>query len=150
MKWEEIDFDAKTWTLPAERGKSGRKHVFPLAPLALRILVSLPRISDYVFPGRKDGTAMATHAHLAKTIKKVTELDDFRMHDARRTFRTALDKLGIPPHIKNECMNHARQGVGDTVYSQHDYLPEQREAFEAWAEHIDKLVHGEGVVGLRG
>ena len=37
---------------------------------------------------------------------------------------------------------YERQGVGDIHYSHYDYLDEQREAFEAWAKHVEKLVGG--------
>ena len=51
-----------------------------------------------------------------------------------------IDRLHILPHIKDECLNHARRGVGDRHYSQYDYLAEQRSAFEAWANFIASLV----------
>jgi integrase len=52
MRWQELDFDAKTWTLPKERCKNDIEHVVPLSSLAIEILESLPRISSkagYVF-----------------------------------------------------------------------------------------------------
>jgi len=35
--WREIDFDAKTWTIPAERMKKRREHVIPLTRQALSL-----------------------------------------------------------------------------------------------------------------
>src|SRR5262245_59538806 len=36
--WEEIDFEAKIWTVPAPRTKAGREHRVPLSGRAMAIL----------------------------------------------------------------------------------------------------------------
>lgn len=35
MEWSEIDLEAKSWKLPAERAKNDGAHVVPLSPLAI-------------------------------------------------------------------------------------------------------------------
>jgi integrase len=44
--WEEVDFDEKTWTIPAARMKANREHRVPLSERALKILAELPRKHD--------------------------------------------------------------------------------------------------------
>lgn len=151
MRWDELDLEEGVWSLPAERHKGKRGHKFPLPALAVRILKGIPRVKDspYVFPGRLSGP-MAASSKVQKRIQNTSGVSDFTTKVARHTFRTGLDKLRIPPHVKLECLGHARQGVGDIHYSHYDYLDEQREAFEAWAGHVEKLVHPKGVVGLHG
>ena len=53
--WTEIDADAKTWTIPAERMKAGKEHRVPLSDAALALLKALPTMAgtDVVFPGTK-------------------------------------------------------------------------------------------------
>ena len=57
-KWSEIDTAARTWTVPWQRLKTGKRtktdHVVPLSDRMLAIIseMSKTRISDYVFPGR--------------------------------------------------------------------------------------------------
>lgn len=63
-RWEEIDFTAAEWRLPAERTKSARAHVVPLPPQALTVLERIrqrheqragpdqPLPSPFVFPSR--------------------------------------------------------------------------------------------------
>jgi integrase len=51
MTWDEIDFDAKAWTVPAERMKAKKPHRVPLSEAALSILTAPPRSGPYVFPG---------------------------------------------------------------------------------------------------
>jgi integrase len=52
MSWNEIDFEARTWTLPRERSKNDRAHVVPLSEQAIAIFKDIPRIASkagYVF-----------------------------------------------------------------------------------------------------
>lgn len=57
--WNEIDRDAKLWTIPAQRTKTKNKtHRVPLSEPALAVLKALPRLEDspYVFPAIRGGT----------------------------------------------------------------------------------------------
>ena len=58
-KWDELDLDAKIWTVPAERMKGGREHRVPLSMPALELLRGLPREDDagFVFAGAKNNGA---------------------------------------------------------------------------------------------
>src|SRR5262249_17312339 len=49
-KWDEIDIDAKMWTVPAERMKAHKEHRAPLSDRALKLLAALPRTDKRVFP----------------------------------------------------------------------------------------------------
>lgn len=46
MKWDWVDLDAATLTLPAEVMKNGRAHLVPLPPAAVAILKDMPRFGD--------------------------------------------------------------------------------------------------------
>src|SRR5450432_571970 len=54
LRWSEIDFDKKIWTVPANRMKAGREHRVPLSPRAVAILRRLERVKagEFVFPGQ--------------------------------------------------------------------------------------------------
>jgi integrase len=54
-KWDEIDFDERLWTVPAERMKAGKEHRVPLSDAALAVLEEMQKIrsADFVFPGGK-------------------------------------------------------------------------------------------------
>jgi len=50
LKWSEIDFEARTITLPRERIKNGKEHVVPLAGAEIEILAGIERRDrDHVF-----------------------------------------------------------------------------------------------------
>ena len=66
-QWSEIDFEARLWTVPAERIKGGREHRVPLSDRAVAILQSLPRElgNPRVFISARQGKPLAEVAMLA-------------------------------------------------------------------------------------
>jgi hypothetical protein len=55
--------------------------------------------------------------------------------------RTNLGKLGIPPHIAELAINHAKGGI-QAIYDKHRYEREIGTALATWAEHLLALVEG--------
>ena len=42
---DEIDLEAKTWTIPASRMKAGAEHRVPLSDTAVALLQAIPRLA---------------------------------------------------------------------------------------------------------
>jgi len=58
--WDELDLEAKAWTIPGARMKAGVDHRVPLSDRCVDILKRAKAISDdsrFVFPGRTDKKA---------------------------------------------------------------------------------------------
>ena len=70
--WDEIDLEAKTWTIPASRMKADQEHRVPLSDAAISVLKTVREIrqSDYVFAGFKPGRPIGGDA-LRELIKKL-------------------------------------------------------------------------------
>lgn len=72
------------------------------------------------------------------------ELTPWRLHDARRTLATALQRLGVRFEVTEAVLNHvsgaSRSGVA-AVYQRHGWGPEKRAALDAWAAHCDRLLN---------
>ena len=54
--WTEVDLDAKVWSIPGARMKTGREHRVPLSARAVEIFKKAKAFSndsDYVFPGAR-------------------------------------------------------------------------------------------------
>jgi hypothetical protein len=106
----------------------------------VELLRSLPKISSnpFVFAGRGSRTGepcpMTIGSKLQERIQQASGVSDFTFP----MMRDVLGRLHIAPHVKDECLNHARRGVGDGHYSQYDYLAEQRSAFDAWANFMGR------------
>jgi integrase len=150
LKFSEIDFDSGVMTLPGERTKNGRVLQLPLPAMALDILHAAPRRTHRGLPAEHvfghngrgfKGWSIATqklHARIAASGVSVT---GWILHDLRRTMRTNLGALGVPPHIAELCINHVRKGM-IAVYDRYNYQPEIGEALERWAKDLAAIVKG--------
>lgn len=155
-RWNEFDLDAAVWHLPGERTKTGAGIAIPLPAVAVEWLATLHRLacgSDYVLPARKAQTRMLPHIHegtINTAMGKIRHgLEAFTVHDLRRTARTHLGALGIPPHIAERCLNHAVKGV-EGRYDKYDYFDERKAALDKWAVLLVQLERGGAeVVALR-
>jgi integrase len=145
-RWREVDFRARSWTIPPENSKTGRGHVVPLSDWAVeefRLLKKAAKRSPWVLPA-SDPTlsldAKLLTRGLAKCQKRFGKLaiEPFTLHDLRRTCRTGLAKLRVEPHIAERVLNHAQERIPGT-YDVHDYLDEKRAALDQWAERLHTL-----------
>ncbi len=151
---EEFDLEAATWNMPAARSKTGKAIAIPLPAMAVSLLRELERLacgSAYLFPARKAQDRMLPHIcenTLNVALAKVPHgLEPFTIHDLRRTMRTQLGALRVPPHIAERCLNHAVRGV-EGVYDRYDYFEERKQALEAWAAVLAGLEDGSKVVPI--
>jgi integrase len=147
--WFEIDeFHVGRWIIPPGRMKSDEPHVVPLPTAAVDILRTLlerrplPRGGNYVIGGAIPIHYSRAKAQLDARVMALNggkALPRWTLHDLRRTFRTGLSRLQIAPHIAELCIAHSQPGL-HKVYDQHKFDVEKRQAFEAWASHVLRIV----------
>jgi integrase len=131
--WNEIDFNAEVWTVPAERMKAGRPHRVPLAPRAIEILRQLHdlRISSFVFPGRKHGGHLSsgTMPALMKQLRP-----DVTVHGCRSSFRQwCAEQTNFPREIAEAALAHINPDEVEAAYQRSDLLERRARLMEAWA-----------------
>ena len=153
MRWDELDFQKKVWTLSGERVKNGERHEVPLSEAAVEILTALPRIKStrgYVFTTGRD--AAVSGYSRAKTRLDATVAaalpegskppEHWTFHDLRRTMASGMARLGIALPVIEKILNHTsgtfRGIVG--VYQRHSYADEKRAALDRWAAHVGAVV----------
>jgi integrase len=154
-KWSEFDLDGATdlgpvWQLPAKRTKTSAALSIPLAPSVVEWLKALREVacgSEFVLPKRRrDRRQRALHVGidtLNAALAGVDHgLDEFTIHDLRRTMRTHLSSLGIRSEVAERCLNHKLPGL-QGVYNTHDYFAERKAALETWAALLLEIERGE-------
>jgi integrase len=161
MRWDELDLDARVWTLPAPRVKNDERHEVPLSDAAIAIINTLPRIKTtkgFVFATRSDAAVSgfsrakdrlddAVKASLTKGAKPP---EHWTFHDLRRTMASGMARLGIQLPVIEKVLNHTsgsfRGIVG--VYQRHSSAEEKRTALDAWASHVESVVSGKQRVNV--
>jgi integrase len=119
MRWSELNLATGSWTIPATRAKNATKHVVPLSPVAFSIIASLPRYenSEYVFT-TTGSTPISSFGRLKNRLDQALGVEDWRMHDIRRSVATNMAMLGIQPLIIEAVLNH-KSGIVSGVAAIH-------------------------------
>jgi integrase len=143
MRWDEIDFAGGWWTIPASRSKNGLAHRIPLVGGALETLRTLeaqpPQEREYVFNGGRLGQPVANPQKWLQRIREGTSIEDFRLHDIRRSVASNLTALGVPRLTVSKLLNHVETSI-TAVYDRHSYDAEKRVALVRWERRLREIV----------
>jgi integrase len=143
LRWDEINLDTGMLVIHAGRVKNRNALRLPLPVAALDILRTMsPRGGPCVFGHPAHGFTgwSAAKTKLDARLADVA-LPDWRIHDLRRSMRTGLGRLGIPPHIAELAINHTKKGIVKD-YDHYSYEAEIGNALGKWAEHVMAVVEG--------
>ncbi len=157
-RWQHVDFEAQTWTIPAEHAKNEKVHVVYLSELALRQFEGLRGLSAgdaWIFPARGGETHVCTKSitrqvrdrqrpeAMTNRTKSTGVLllsgGEWTPHDLRRTGATLMGTLGIRPDVIERCLNHVEQNKMARVYQRQKLEAEQAEAWRVLGERLDLL-----------
>ncbi|ENT9569115.1 tyrosine-type recombinase/integrase [Salmonella enterica] len=134
----EFNMDDLIWTTPEDHSKMGnviRRPVFDqVKPYVERLLNAG---NDVLFPGQelhKEIDRSSANLYMKKLRGKI-DIPEWRTHDFRRSLVTNLSGEGIMPHVTEKMLGHELGGVM-AVYNKHDWLAEQKEAYELYADKI--------------
>lgn len=144
--WEEIDFRAKVWTIPAERMKGGRVHKVPLCASAVKLLKSIPRDSDYIFHNTKGGRI--SDVSVSKVPKQLGY--DVTAHGFRATFRTwAQEHTSYPEEVPELALAHVNSDRTRAAYARSELIDKRRDLMNDWEQFCLKGLPKGKVVPMR-
>ncbi len=146
VRRDEINLNdtAAIWIIPGERSKNGRPNRVPLSPLAVRLIAETIIMSDHsewLFPNPTNDGSIDPHA-ATKAVGRSRDkigIEDFRVHDLRRTAATYMAECGVSEYTIGLVLNHqsTRRGtVTGKVYNQYSYDKEKREALNKWDKRL--------------
>jgi integrase len=148
-RWDEIDREAKVWTIPAGRTKAGREHRVPLTARALEILdaVEAIRTGDYLFPGSRHGRPLSVTA-LSQVLTR-GRVETATVHGFRSSFRDwAGECTAFPREIAEASLAHTVGDETERAYRRGDALDKRRKLMEAWAGFLSAPKASGAVVPL--
>jgi integrase len=136
-RWSEVDLNEKTWTVPAERAKTGRDHIVPLSTGALAALNEVKELRDLsdeiIFPGRK-GKGLSTMALLALLQRRMKRA--VTVHGYRSAFRDwAGDEGDVPRELAEASLAHVVKDVTERAYRRKTAVERRRQVMQAWCDY---------------
>ena len=141
----EFNMEDMIWTTPREHSKMGnviRRPIFKqVEPYIERLLNNG---NEVLFAGQEIDKAIdRSSANLfMRKLRESIDIPEWRTHDFRRSIVTNLSSEGVMPHVTEKMLGHELGGVM-AVYNKHDWIDDQRDAYELYADkifwHVKKL-----------
>ena len=135
MRWDEINFEKRIWTIPASRMKARREHVVPLSDRALGLLRSQPHRdgSDLVFTAPRLGEL--TGRSLLLVVKRIGA--KATPHGFRSSFRDWISEATEYSYeVAELSLAHAVGSVTERSYFRSDLLEQRGQLMQDWAAYI--------------
>ncbi|MFM9941245.1 MAG: tyrosine-type recombinase/integrase [Hyphomicrobiaceae bacterium] len=137
-RWDEIDREARIWTVPADRMKAGREHRVPLTDRACQIVGDLSRapLGEFVFPGARSGRPLSGMA--MEMLLRRMDADAFTVHGFRSSFKTwATEMTSFPNELSEAALAHVTGDRVERAYRRTDALERRRELMGAWGRFLE-------------
>lgn len=158
--WDEINFDAATWTFQPEKDRAHiqRTHTVYLSDFALkhfRMLHQWTGGGQYLYPTRsgKPASSRVLSAQVCdrqrgsagrqnrtqQTASLVLSGGRWTPHDLRRTAATMIRMIGYDGEVAERCLYHLEPDRLKRIYHRHDLTARMREAWQALGERLEVL-----------
>ncbi|MEY8143661.1 tyrosine-type recombinase/integrase [Falsihalocynthiibacter sp. CO-5D18] len=136
MTWQEVDFEARLWTVPAARMKGGKAHRVPLTDEMLAMLEPLKALASvYVFEGQKRNKPLSNMSMLM--LLRRMGRDGFTVHGFRSSFRDwASEAANAPRELAEAALAHQVGSDVERAYARSDLLDRRRELATTWTEYL--------------
>lgn len=150
-EWREIDLEAGSWEIPAERMKSNRDHWIPLSDQAIGLLRDLreqtPADQELLFPNRRDPRRPMAGRTLNALMERLGYSGEGTPHGMRAAFSTHFNEehaggdetSKVGKEAVEYCLSHIPMGMTRAAYNRYTYKKERRVILQDWANHIDLL-----------
>ena len=141
MRWSELDFKNKVWTIPAEKMKAGMLHRVPLSNQAVAIIDKMQGLhKELVFPSPRKQIVLSDMALTAflRRIKAVSDVPGrvATAHGFRSSFRDWCSENGYPRDLAERALAHTVQNKVEAAYHRTDLLEQRRPMMQAWADYV--------------
>ena len=153
--WDEIDFDARLWTIQAGRTASkippnGNPHRVPLTDATIALLKELPRMGDLVFTAPRGGSM--SDATLGKVMRSIHETNvksggdgylDAKTkqpavpHGLRSCFRVWVsERTDFDGDMAEIALAHMVGSKVRQAYDRSDMIEKRRAMMAAWGQFL--------------
>ena len=144
-RWEEIDIEARRWSIPAERMKMQTPHIVPLSIQAIEILEMLRSISgagELVFPGEQNRQKPMSNMTILKALERMGYKGRMTGHGFRGLASTVLHEQGYNhDHIELQ-LAHAPRNAVSAAYNHALYLDPRAKMMQDWANFLENTQRG--------
>ena len=145
-QWNEIDFDAAIWTVPAQRMKHEKTapkppHAVPLADWTLELLAELKELTGntpFLFPSRTKTDGFISDATISRIIERMGYKGRVTPHGFRSLASSVLNEQGFNPDAIERQPAHIENNKIRAAYNRADYLNERKEFMQWYSDFLQE------------
>jgi integrase len=162
-EWSHLDFDKRTWWIPAANSKNGDEITIHLSDFSLeqfKQLADVQMSKRWLYPASKpDANGNETHIDEKSITKQIRDRQrikplkgrtqctsalilsggEWTPHDLRRTGATLMGDLGVDENIIDRCQNHKQTDAMKRVYQRSKREADMAAAWQLLGERLDLL-----------
>jgi integrase len=151
-RWEEIDFQAGRWNIPAQRMKMDTPHIVPLSRQAIEVLEMLQTLTgagDLLFPGDRDPKRPMSNNTILLALDRMGYRGRQTGHGFRGLASTLMHEQGYPhEHIELQLAHTPRNAVS-AAYNHALYLEPRARMMQDWADYLEQTQRGGKLIAFR-
>lgn len=153
--WDEIDLEAKVWTVPPDRAgvkiEGNQPRRVPLSEPAITLLKALPRghSNPHVFIGTREGEGLSNMSML-EVMREVRP--GYVPHGLRSTFKDWCSECtSYPNHVSEAALWHVVADKVEAAYRRGDLFEKRRRLMAEWGRYCaSPMASSAKVLPLRG
>ncbi len=151
-EWNEFDFDAAEWRIPAEKMKMQVTHIVPLPKQVIAILRELqPQTGSgkYVFPSIRNIHRPMSENTVNASLRRIGyDKSEICAHGFRAMASTMLHEQGWDSDVIERQLAHKEGNAIKGAYNHARHLPERVKLMQHWANYLDELRDGAQVISI--
>jgi len=137
VRWDEVDFDNKTWIIPKERMKAGIEHRVPLSSQAIELLVKIKKKSksEYAFQSSRNIIKPISNMAMLMLLKRMKK-QDITVHGFRSSFRDwGAEVTNHSREVMEHALAHKLADESEAAYQRSTFFEKRIALMSDWARY---------------
>lgn len=137
VRWDEVDFDNKTWIIPKERMKAGIEHRVPLSGQAIELLDKIKKLSksEYAFQSSQHIIKPISNMAMLMLLKRM-KMKDITVHGFRSSFRDwGAEVTNHSREVLEHALAHKLADESEAAYQRSTFFEKRIALMSDWAKY---------------
>lgn len=152
-RWDEINFDDRLWSIPADKMKMRRDHVIPLTEQTIVLLEVIKHFSghrEYIFPAERNPKTHCNVQTANAALNRMGLKGRTTAHGLRSLASTTLNEQGFDADLIETALAHIDKNQIRSAYNRTDYLERRRVMMIWWSDYIIQAANGNvSLIGMK-
>ena len=146
LTWKQINKERAELRFWHDDTKNSEHFVMPLSSIAKQVIWETEQLqSELVFPlSSVENAQMSSWSYFNKCVRKASLVEDFILHDLRRTFSTLMaEHSDVSESLIDSLLNHKQSATRGGVirhYQQSKNLEKRRDVMAQWGKLLEAWV----------